>query len=350
MKDKARVGVVGASGYAGGELIRILSNAPCFAITYLASDTFEGMPVRAAFPGLHLEEPRFSRFEPEAAISRCDALLLAQSNGEAMKHAPPLVEAGRKVVDLSADYRLKDPELYPDWYGLRHSDLEGLKRAAYGLTELNRDAVRGSNLVANPGCYPTAAILALAPLLARGWVDLRSIVIDAKSGVSGAGRSRVTPEYLYTELNESIKAYGVGGAHRHTPEIEQELTSLAGASIRVAFTPHLIPMTRGLLATCYAVLKDERRLHELFECYSEYYNGEPFVKLFPKGEQPATKAATGTNNCLLGLALDERTGRVVVTGAIDNLGKGAAGQAVQNLNAMLGLPESHGLEAQGIWP
>jgi N-acetyl-gamma-glutamyl-phosphate reductase len=345
-----RVGIVGASGYAGGELIRLLSNAPLAALTYLASDTFAGKSVSSAFPGAGPNLPSFVSLDVEEACQTCDFLFLAQGNGEAMKSAGCFLSAGKKVVDVSADFRLRDAGAYPEWYGFEHGNPEHLASAVYGLPELYRDQVKKANLVANPGCYPTAAILALAPLLVSKQIDADSIVIDAKSGVSGAGRSRVTADYLFTELNESVKAYGVGGKHRHTPEIEQELSSSAGRGIKVTFTPHLMPMTRGLLATCYANVANGADFSSLQEAMSSKYESEPFVRVLGQDEQPSTKATTGSNRCQIGLALDERTGRAIVTSALDNLGKGAAGQAVQNMNLMLGLPETHALEGSGLWP
>lgn len=350
MADQTRIGIVGASGYAGGELIRILAAAPQIQLTYLTSDTFAGRPVREAFPGIRIEGIEFEGFDLDVAISKCDLLFLAQGSGEAMKQAGCILEAGKKVVDLSADFRLKDPAQYPAWYGIEHADPSGLASAVYGLPELHREEIKAANLVANPGCYPTAAILALAPLLEQKLIDPKSIIVDAKSGISGAGRSRITSDYLYTELNESLKPYAVGGTHRHTPEIEQELSSIAGHNVQITFTPHLVPMTRGLLATCYAIANTKQNLAELLDVFSERYDAEPFVHLCGEGSQPSTKATCGTNQCHIGIALDERTDRIIVAAAIDNLGKGAAGQAVQNMNLMLGLPETHGLEAQGLWP
>jgi N-acetyl-gamma-glutamyl-phosphate reductase len=351
-RQKARIGIVGASGYAGGELIRILTSAPEMELTYLASETFAGKPVQAAFPGASESLPEFSKFDPERAIKECDALFLAQSNGEAMKTAGCFVKAGKKVVDLSADFRLRDKSLYPDWYGFAHTDAINLAYAIYGLPEMNRERIRKANLVANPGCYPTAAILALAPLIEERFIDIDSVIVDAKSGVSGAGRSKVEPDFLFTELNESLKAYGVGGKHRHIPEIEQELSLLAGKAAKVTFTPHLAPMTRGLLSTCYAILTSATGdpAPSLFELYTDHYRTEPFVRVLEIGSQPNTKATLGTNQCHIGLAVDVRTNRVIVTSALDNLGKGAAGQAVQNMNLMLGFPETHALEASGLWP
>jgi N-acetyl-gamma-glutamyl-phosphate reductase len=351
MADRPRIGIIGASGYVGGELIRLLAPASCVELAYLASDTFAGKPVSAAFPGIRLPTPAFSPYSPEEAVRRCDLLFLAQGNGEAMKQAAFLIEAGLKLIDLSADFRLRDPGAYTQWYKFEHGDKALLSGAVYGLPEHYRQEIASARLVANPGCYVTASILALAPLLKAGAIDPASIVVDAKSGVSGAGRSRVTVDYLFTEINESVRAYSVAGTHRHTPEIEQELSAAAGSNVTITFTPHLIPMNRGLLATCYGRLaKQGCSLSDVFDLYVESYRHEPFVYVLPLGEQPSTKATLGTNQCHIGLALDSRTGRVLVTSALDNLVKGAAGQAVQNMNLMLGLPETHALEVQGLWP
>ncbi len=353
MDQKPRVGIVGASGYAGGELVRILARAPLIRLTYLASETFAGKAVSAAFPGIRITEPVFQTFEAKTCADSCDLVFLAQGNGTAMKLVPELLAAGNKVVDLSADFRLRDPGAYPLWYKMPHTWPKGIEQAVYGLPERHREAVRTAKLVANPGCYTTASILALLPLVEGGLVDLDSIVVDAKSGVSGAGRSRLETEYLFSEINESVRAYAVGGKHRHTPEIEQELSAASGTQVRLTFTPHLIPMTRGILAVCYAKLNHEScALDEsaLLARFERRYAEEPFVAVYPLGELPSSKAALGSNHVHIGLSLDSRAGRVIVVSALDNLVKGAAGQAIQNMNLMLGLPETHALEAQGLWP
>lgn len=350
MAQRARIGIIGASGYAGAELIRLLAPSTRVELTYLASETYAGQRVSSAYPGMRGLSLTYSAYNAADAIEQCELLFLAQGNGEAMAQAPALLEAGKKLVDLSADFRLHDPAAYPEWYKLDHKATGLLGEAIYGLPERHREAIRGAKLVANPGCYPTATILALAPLLDRGLLDPNSIVVDAKSGVSGAGRSRVTMDYLFTEINENVKAYGVG-THRHTPEIEQELSLAAGAPLKLSFTPHLIPMSRGILATCYAALsKDECDIHGLYDLFVRSYQDEPFVHLLQPGEQPSTKATLGSNHCHIGVVYDTRVDRIVITSAIDNLVKGAAGQAIQNMNLMLGLPETHALENPGIWP
>jgi N-acetyl-gamma-glutamyl-phosphate reductase len=347
-----RVGIVGASGYGGGELMRILSSHPGVEISALVSETNVNKPPSAAFPGLRnsgLLNLKFVSYADGDSVSACDVVFLAQDNGKAMQIAPDLIRSGKKVVDLSADFRFRDTEVFPTWYGFSHSSPELCAAAAYGLPELYASAIRDSCLVGNPGCYPTASILALAPLLAHGCIDPGSIIIDAKSGVSGAGRSKYSQDYHFPEANESVSAYKVGGKHRHVPEIEQALSTIAGSSVRISFTPHLIPMSRGILATCYANLTNERGADQLRDTYSDYYRNALFVHVYSEGT-PATKHTLGSNNCHIGLEFDDRCGRVVVIAAVDNLVKGMAGQAVQNMNLMCGLDEKLGLDFGGMWP
>lgn len=349
MAQRARIGIIGASGYAGAELIRLLVPSNEVELAYLASDTYQGQRVSDAYPGMRGLSLVYSAYDAVAAIGRCDLLFLAQGNGEAMSQAFQFLEAGKRVIDLSADFRLHNPAAYPEWYKLDHKATELLAEAVYGLPELHRERIAEARLVANPGCYVTASILALAPLLRAGAIDPKGIVVDAKSGVSGAGRSRVTTDYLFTEINENVKAYGVG-THRHTPEIEQELSLAAGSPLKISFTPHLIPMNRGILATCYASPAGPTSAHDLHRVLDTAYRSEPFVHVLPLGEQPSTKATLGSNHCHIGVVYDSRTDRAIVTSAIDNLVKGAAGQAIQNMNLMLGLPETHSLENPGLWP
>lgn len=349
MGDQVRVGVIGAAGYAGGEAVRLLSGHRRVCLAMATSESQQGRSIGDVFPNLAHLDLTLARFEVEAA-SRCDVVILAQEAGFAVKHAPELLESGVKVIDLSADYRLADAAAYPTWYGFEHSRPQLLEQAAYGLPERHRAAIRQAKLVANPGCYPTASILALAPLLGNGWIDPATIIIDAKSGVSGAGRSKLVASYLYSEVNDGLSAYGVAGKHRHTPEIEQELSRAAGATIHVTFTPHLVPMTRGILVTAYAHLARPATTQEIVERYREAYRGEPFVIVRDSPNLLSTKTALGSNRCLLSAAVDSRTSRVVVVAVIDNLVKGAAGQAVQNLNLMMGLDETEGLEGAGLWP
>ncbi len=345
-----RISIIGAAGYAGSGILRILSTHPGVTLSMLVSGTFAGQPVSKILPGILDRTRCFDAPDLDKIASQSDLVFLAQESGFAMKHVPALLDAGLKVVDLSADYRLLDASLYAKWYGLEHQSAELLPHAAFGLPELCRDAIRKSSLTANPGCYPTASILALAPLLENSLIDPSTIIIDAKSGVSGAGRGKGGSDYSYSELNESVKAYAVGGIHRHTPEIEQALGTIAGSHVVVSFTPHLVPMTRGILATCYATLGKERSAAEILELYENRYGNEPFISVYGEKEFPATKAVCSSNQCHIGAAVDARTGRVTVVSAIDNLVKGAAGQAVQNMNLMLGLRETEGLLTPGVWP
>jgi N-acetyl-gamma-glutamyl-phosphate reductase len=349
--EKIDVGIVGASGYGGGELIRLLARHPLARVRTAVSETYAGQPVTAAWPGLAAQSDlRFERYEDGAEVAQCDVVFLAMENGKAMETAPHLLGAGCKVVDLSADFRFADTGLYTRWYKMDHTALEWARRAVYGLPELRAEAIAGASLVGNPGCYPTASILALAPLMAERAIDPASIVIDAKSGVSGAGRSKFALDYHFPEANESVSAYKPAGTHRHTAEIESALGDLAGGEFPVTFTPHLIPVTRGILATCYATLRGRQSAEELLDLYRSFFADKPFVVVLADG-LPATKHTLGSNRCHIGLALDTRMNRVTVVAAIDNLVKGMAGQAIQNMNLMCGFPETAGLDnIGGFWP
>jgi len=343
------VGIIGASGYGGGELLRWLSVHPHARIKVATSNTYAGQPVSAAFPGL---AGRFElEFAPDGDITRvagCGIVFLARDNGVAMELAPRLLEMRCRVIDLSADFRFRDSADYESWYKAKHVQPELTRTAVYGLPELHRESIQKADLVGNPGCYTTTSILALAPLVKRGMIDLESIVIDGKSGVSGAGRSKFGLDYHFAEANESVSAYKVAGTHRHTGEIEQELSFLAGLPIQVSFTPHLIPMTRGILATCYAKLNRDAGELLIRSLYREFYRDAPFVHVTDR--LPATKHVTGSNMCHIGIAVDSRTNRVTVVSVTDNLGKGMVGQAIQNMNLMCGYPETAGLEWPGMWP
>lgn len=346
------VGVIGASGYGGGELLRLLSRHPQAQIACAVSETYAGKPVSAAFPGLlTLPELRFVSGGANAELAACDVVFLAQENGKAMHAVAPLLEGGSKVIDLSADFRFRDPDVYAHWYGAAHAAPEWNARAVYGLPELHRDAIREAQLIGNPGCYPTATILGLAPIVQHKLVSVESLLVDAKSGVSGAGRAKFSLDYHYPEMNESVSAYKTSGTHRHTPEIEQALSALAGlnSTFPLTFTPHLIPMTRGILATCYGTLAEAASAEELLGVYREFYADAPFVRIV-EDHLPATKHTLGTNYCQIGLSVDRRNNRVTVVSCIDNLVKGAAGQAIQNMNLMCGIEETVGLGLGGIWP
>ena len=346
-----RVGIIGASGYAGAELVRYLLGHPGARITYLASDTYAAKPLAEAYPSfLGQDLPVCEEHDPEIAADRADIVFEAQGNGVGMKIAPELLEFGKRLIDIPADFRLKDLSEHKRCYGMEHAAPDLVAEAVYGMPELRADEIAHARLVANPGCYATSAILALAPLVCLKLVDTDTIVIDSKSGVSGAGRSKIDVGGLFCEVNEGLKAYAVA-SHRHTPEIEQELSSLAGTRIRVSFTPHLVPMNRGILTTAYArVGSSIAATADLVAVYRDFYAGKPFVVVLDEGSQPNTKNVFGGNFCHIGVVLDERTGRAIVTCAIDNMGKGAAGQAVQNLNLMCGFEETTGLMSPAVYP
>ena len=347
--SKVKVGVVGATGYTGVELLRLLVAHPGVAVEMVTSETYSGRDIASVFPSLQgLISLRCAKLDTKEVASACDQVFVALPHTEAAKVVSDLVQEGKRVVDFSADFRLKDTAVYEEWYSVRHPAPELLGRAAYGLPELNREDIKKADIVANPGCYPTGAILALAPLIEKGPVDAENIIIDSKSGVSGAGRKVALPQH-FAECNESVKAYSVA-EHRHTPEIEQELSRLAGKQIRVVFTPHLIPMTRGILSTIYLSLTEDRTTGEMVDLYHEFYENEPFVRVREEGELPATAESRASNYCDIGLKVDHRTGKLIVVSAIDNLGKGASWQALQNMNIICGFDETEGLRAAPLFP
>lgn len=344
-----KVAIVGASGYTGLELIRLLDRHPEIVISCVTSEQSAGKRISDIFPSLRgrcdlLLEP----LEPATIATKADLIFTALPHQAAMLVIPDFLHAGKKIVDLSADYRLHDPAVYGAWYE-PHKNPELLQEAVFGLPELRRDKIRSARLVANPGCYPTSVILGLKPLLEKGLIDITSIISDSKSGTSGAGRGAKV-DSLYCEVNDSFKAYGVGGLHRHTPEIEQELSELAGQPVTITFTPHLVPMDRGILSTIYATPNQPITKDELVALYADTYKHEPFVRPLPKGQFPATAFVRGSNFCDIGVTVDSRTNRIVVVSAIDNLVKGASGQAIQNMNLMCGFPETLGLEGLAIFP
>ena len=343
-----RVAVVGASGYTGVELLRLLLSHPGVEISCVTSRQNAGESIASVFPSLlGRVDLVCDPVDPALIAAKADFVFTALPHQSAMEVAPELLAAGLKVVDLSADYRLREVAVYEAWYA-RHTSAGLLAEAVYGLPELYRAQVIGARLVANPGCYPTSVALALAPLLKTGLIDPSTLIIDSKSGTSGAGRSAKV-DSLFCEVNEGFKAYGVA-SHRHTPEIEQTLTDIAGQKVVVNFTPHLLPVNRGILSTCYAALKEEKTTRELVDIFQQHYAGETFVRIHPAGSLPNVAFVRGSNFCDLGVVSDPRTGRVIVVSTIDNLVKGAAGQAVQNMNLMLGFEESAGLTALGVFP
>lgn len=345
---KTKAAIFGASGYTGQELIRILSGHPQVELVAVTSRRYAGMKVSDVFPSLSgLTSLTYANASPREIAGICDVVFLALPHGVSMEIAPVFIGAGKKVIDLSADYRLRDPATYEQWYA-KHSSVGLFGQAVYGLPELYRDAVKTSPLIANPGCYPTSIILGLAPALKNKLLEVSTIIADSASGVSGAGRDPAVGS-LFCEVDGGFKAYKVG-KHRHTPEIEQELHQLAGEKFVISFTPHLLPVKRGILSTMYATLKKEVTEAELRDLYASFYAGEKFVRICPAGASPNISSVCGSNFCDIGLAVDSRTGRVIIISAIDNLIKGAAGQAVQNMNLVCALPEDSGLGTPPLYP
>ena len=346
-----KIAVIGASGYMGGELLRLLSQHPKVQLCAVTSEQSKGKRVPELFPNLtSLSHLRFEPAAPDSIAKRADLIFASLPHKSAQGPVAQCVKIGKRVVDLSADYRLKDARLYEQWYQIPHHYPSLLKQAVYGIPEFYRAKIKKAKLVANPGCYPTAALLGLMPLVQRNLVRPDSIIVDAKSGVSGAGRSS-SSAHQFTEAHEGLEAYQVG-RHRHLPEIEQELKMLTGSTARVTFTPHLIPLNRGILCTIYAKLKQPRRWTavDLAELYQTFYKNEPFIQVLGEGASPNPKYVRGSNHCQIGLAVDPHTQTVIAMSALDNLGKGGAGQAVQNMNLMLGLKETEGLTSPGVWP
>jgi len=345
--NKLRIGILGASGYTGAELLRLLAQHPGAEIRLLTADRQAGKPLAEIFPHLgRLELPVPVKVE-EADWTTVDLVFCCLPHGTTQEVVASLPRS-LKVVDLSADFRLKDLESYAQWYGHAHRAPELQREAVYGLTELARPAVAGARLVANPGCYPTSAQLPLMPLLESGGIESADIIIDSKSGVTGAGRD-AKQQNLYAEVTEGIHAYGVAG-HRHAPEIEQGLSEAAGRPVTVNFTPHLMPMSRGILSSIYVRLADGATAADLRRMLAERYEGEAFVKVLPQGQAPATRHVRGSNHCLIGVFADRVPGRAILLSVIDNLVKGASGQAVQNMNLMAGWNETVGLEQQPLFP
>jgi N-acetyl-gamma-glutamyl-phosphate reductase len=344
------VGIIGASGYGGVQLVRLLLEHPEVEIAYLGGDSSAGKPFTSLYPHLsHCFDLNIEAIEPDLVASRCKVVFLGLPNGIACELAPILVEKGCQVLDLSADYRFSDLETYTTWYQKERADRTTAATSVYGLPELYRDRIKASSLIGCPGCYPTASLLALAPLFKQGLIYPETAIVDAKSGTSGGGRQAKT-HLLLAEADNSLGAYGVAG-HRHTPEIEQVCSDLAREEVKVQFTPHLVPMVRGILATVYANLRDPGLIREdLMTIYSAFYRSSPFVKILPSGVYPQTKWACGTNLCYIGIEVDPRTNRTIVMSAIDNLIKGQAGQAVQCLNLMMGWEETVGLPQLGFYP
>ncbi|MBD6614714.1 N-acetyl-gamma-glutamyl-phosphate reductase [Komarekiella sp. 'clone 1'] len=344
------VGIVGASGYGGVQLVRLLMDHPEVELVYLGGENSAGKSFTNIYPHLaHAVNLPIEAIEPEIIAHRCEVVFLSLPNGLACQIAPKLLEKGCKVLDLSADYRFSDLTTYTDWYGTQRNDRATAATAVYGLPELYRDRIAEAQLIGCPGCYPTASLLALSPLLKQGLIVPETAIIDAKSGTSGSGRQAKT-DLLLAEADNSLAAYGVA-RHRHTPEIEQICSDLAGHELMIQFTPHLVPMVRGILATVYARLRDPGLVRDdLITIFTAFYRNSPWIKICESGVYPQTKWASGSNLCYIGLEVDPRTGRVIVMSAIDNLIKGQAGQAIQCLNLMMGWDETLGLPKLGFYP
>ena len=347
-----RVAIIGASGYTGAELARLLANHPHAQITVAtASGERAGQPLSNLFPSLRgICDVECEEYDADSIAQKADFAFIALGHGRALEIAPQLLERNLKIVDLGADFRLRDVAQYEKWYKLPHSAPQVLADTIYGLPELHRDKIKTAKLVANPGCYPTSAILALLPFVEHDLIDASDLIVDSASGASGAGRSSFGLDFHFAELENNFKAYGVG-THRHTPEIEQGLKDgNQAAEICVTFTPHLLPVARGILSTCYAKLNREMTTESALQVLAARYQSEPFVRVLPNGELPTIKTVIGSNFCDIGAVVSPHSGRLIVIASEDNLVKGASGQAIQNMNLMCGFDESAGLQNAAVFP
>ncbi len=344
-----RVFICGGSGYTGGELLRILSNHPGIIVNGVTSERSAGKSVADLFPHLRrFSDLIYEHLRKEVILGKADLFFMALPHGESQEAVDFFFRHGKMVIDLSADYRLRDHGVYAEWYKVPHRFQKTLKKAVYGLPELYRNKIKKSSLIANPGCYPTGAILGLLPALRNNIINVSGLVIDSKSGATGAGR-KADIAVSFCEVNEGFKAYAAG-THRHTPEIEQEISLIHGKNIRVNFTPHLLPADRGILTTMYATLSRKLVADEILKAYRNMYKNEPFVRVLDYGLYPNIKYVRGTNYCDIGLKLNERTNTLIMITAIDNLVKGASGQAVHNMNIMLGFDEKTALDTSALFP
>lgn len=344
-----KVGIIGATGYAGGELVRILSGHKDAEIVWYGSRSYIDKKYADIYRNMfEIVEDSCLDDNMEELAKKADVIFTATPQGFCASVVNEGMLDHTKIIDLSADFRIKDVPTYEKWYGIEHKSPQFIEEAVYGLCEVNREAVKNARLVANPGCYPTCSFLSIYPLAKEGMIDMNTLIIDAKSGTSGAGRGAKV-DNLYCEVNENIKAYGVAG-HRHTPEIEEQLGLASGEQVLVNFTPHLVPMNRGILVTAYASLKRKAAYEEVRAVYEKYYSSEKFVRVLEKDICPETRWVEGSNFVDVNFKIDERTGRIIMMGAMDNLVKGAAGQAVQNMNLMFGLPEDEGLAFVPLFP
>lgn len=345
-----KVGIIGSTGYAGQELVRLLLSHKEAEIVWYGSQSYIGKRYYEVFGNMFEIVTDFCKGEKiEELTEKAEVIFTATPQGFCSSVLSEKILSRTKVIDLSADFRIKDAKVYESWYHLEHKSKELIKEAVYGLCEVNRNQIKSARLVANPGCYPTCSFLTIYPLAKEGLIDMNSIIIDAKSGASGAGRGAKVAN-LYCEVNENIKAYGVT-THRHTPEIEEQLTIASGVTTKINFTPHLVPMNRGILITAYANLKQTGITEDkIRKMYKDYYEKEPFIRVLDASKTPETRWVEGSNMVDINIAVDERTNRVVMMGAMDNLVKGAAGQAVQNMNLMFGIKETEGLLMAPLFP
>ena len=344
-----KAGMIGSTGYAGGELARLLLQRDDVEILWYGSRSYVGQKYASVYPNLFkIVDENCQDDAIKELADQVDVIFTATPQGLCASLIDEEILSKVKVIDLSADFRIKDQAVYEKWYKLEHKSPQFLGEAVYGLPEVNREKVKTARLIANPGCFPTCSFLAVYPMVKEGLIDPNTLIIDAKSGTSGAGRGAKT-DNLYCEVNESIKAYGVG-THRHTPEIEEQLSYAAGKPVTISFTPHLVPMNRGILVTAYASLNGKVTEEEARAVYEKYYQNEYFVRLLEPGAVPQTRWVEGSNFADVNFKIDTRTNRVVMMGAIDNMVKGAAGQAIQNMNLMFGLPENTGLKQIPIFP
>ena len=344
-----KVGIIGATGYAGGELVRILMGHKDAEIKWYGSRSYVDQKYADVYRNMfQIVDAKCMDDNMEELADQVDVIFTATPQGLCASLVNEEILSKTKIIDLSADFRLKDVNVYEEWYKIEHKAPQYIDEAVYGLCEINRDLVKSARIVANPGCYTTCSILTAYPLAKEGLIDMSTLIIDAKSGTSGAGRGAKLPN-LYCEVNENIKAYGVA-THRHTPEIEEQLGYASGEKVVLNFTPHLVPMNRGILATEYATLKKNVTYEEVKAVYDQYYAKEKFVRVLDRDVCPETKWVEGSNYVDIGFKIDPRTNRIIMMGAIDNLVKGAAGQAVQNMNLLFGLPEDEGLELVPMFP
>lgn len=344
-----KVAVIGGSGYAGAELVRLVLGHPRLELTYVTSTRHEGKRLSSLYPNLSKQTTlTYERFSAAESVEKAELFLVALPHGRSMDIIPQILEGASGVVDLGGDFRLSDAQMYKDWYGFSHINPDYLGKAVYGLPEINREAIAKASLVANPGCYPTSVILALAPLAKGGHIGLEAVLVDSKSGISGAGR-QAKPHLHFPAVNENLSAYSVSG-HQHIPEMEEQLSVLGDSLVKITFVPHLVPMTRGVFSTVYLERPGNMTVEELVQLYEDFYSGAPFVNVLEGGCLPGTKDVTGSNYCHLGLSVDARTGKVVILSVLDNLVKGAAGQAIQNLNLMAGFDEEEGLKGIAVHP